>query len=339
VPLSLMFAFAVWLLGSVLVNAFRFGAHWSDVFAILRLFYFSAVMVFCVAYVRRFGLRPLLMAFIAGVAALTAGRILDATSNMAPRVTEMPLLQDPNVIGNMLGVAVLMSSMLIFVGSSAPAMTFTAGLSVASAMTFSKGTWFMVLAGLAANVLALVMRPPRTVAARKRMVAAIAVFLFAVVVFVALNLDLVAQVITLKVRSTVEDHSVGLRFRYALGGAYAMIDNPIFGVGYRNYYVVERMYPQLSLPPSDNAHNVYAQIAAIGGVPALLMFMLLFVYPFVQLWSVVRREGPAAIAAPYVASAVLVFFLSGAVQLQIIAQPFFWVYTGLVKGWRCNSSS
>lgn len=339
VPLGLMFAFAVWLLGSVVVNAFRFGAQWSDLFAILRLFYFSAIMVFCVVYVQRFGLRPLLMAFILGVALLTAGRVVDALVNGAPRVTTLPLLKDPNVVGNMLGVAVLMSSMLIFSGSTGWAMALTAALSAASAMTFSKGAWLMVLLGIVANVLALVMRVPRRAAGRRRTLAAAVVSSLALILLIGLNADQLAEVIDLKIRTTIVDDSMGLRLRYALGGAYAMIDNPLFGVGFHNYYVVERMYPELLLPPSDNAHNVFSQIAAVGGLPALLVFLLLFIYPFLQLWGVMRRLGPAVISLAYVASAVLVFFLSGAVQLQIMAQPFFWVFTGLVKGWRCDSSS
>jgi SAM-dependent methyltransferase len=83
VPLSLMFAFAVWLLGSVVVNAFRFGAEWSDLFAILRLFYFSAIGVF-VATPWRFGLRPLLMARSFWPWRLTAGRV------KMPRSTGLP---------------------------------------------------------------------------------------------------------------------------------------------------------------------------------------------------------------------------------------------------------
>jgi uncharacterized membrane protein YccC len=58
----------------------------------------------------------------------------------------------------MLGVAVLMSSMLVFEGWIRWALALTAGLSAASAMTFSKGAWLMVLLGIVANVLALVMQ-------------------------------------------------------------------------------------------------------------------------------------------------------------------------------------
>ena len=35
----------------------------------------------------------------------------------------------------------------------------------------------------------------------------------------------------------------------------------------------------------------------------------------------------------YVGLAASVFFISGSVQLQMIAQPFFWVFTGIVRGW------
>jgi O-antigen ligase len=279
------------------------------------------------------------MTFVLGVTLLTAGRVVDAVASEAPRVTTLPLLKDPNVIGNMLGVAVLMSSMLIFVGSTSSAIALSAGLSAASTMTFSKGAWFMVFAGLIANVLALVIRLPRAIIDQRRSITRAAVFSLALVLLLSYNADKLVEMIALKAHTTAVDDSMGLRYRYALGGAYAMIDNPLFGVGYRNYYVVERMYPQLLLPPSDNAHNVFSQIAAIGGLPALLIFMLLFIYPFIQLWTVVRREASTVISVSYVASAVLVFFLSGAVQLQIVAQPFFWVFTGLVKGWRCNSSS
>jgi len=339
VPLGFMAVFAVWLLASVMVNVFRFGAQWSDVFAILRLFYFSAVMVFCVAFVTRFGLRPLLLAFVIGVALLTLGRLADAVTSDAPMVTGLPLLKDPNVIGNMLGIAVLMSSMLIFVGSARWAVTLSIFFAAASALTFSKGAWFMVMFGIGANVLALMMRGRYTMSGLKRTPVMAAACALAIVVLLGYNAERFAEMIALKVETTTVDNSMGLRFRYALGGAYAMIDNPVFGLGFRNYYVVERMYPELLLPASDNAHNVFSQIAAVGGLPALLAFMLLFSYPFIQLWSLVRLRSATVVGASYVACAVLVFFLSGAVQLQIVAQPFFWVFTGLVKGWRSRSSS
>ena len=339
VPLGLMFLFAVWLLASVVVNVFRFGASWFDLFAILRLFYFSTIMVFCVAYVRRFGLRPLLMAFIVGVVLLTVGRFIDVLVSTRPMVTSLPLLKDPNVIGNMLGVAVLMSSMLVFEGSIRWALALTAGLSVASAMTFSKGAWLMVLFGVVANVVAVLMRTLRTRSGLRRTAITTAGFLLTFVLLGAYYAVPLSEVIELKFHTTTVDDSMGLRFRYALGGLYAMIDNPLFGVGFRNYYVVETMYPELVLPASDNAHNVFSQVGAAGGLPAFVLFLMLFTYPFLHLWRVVRRGNATLLAIAYVTSSALVFFLSGAVQLQIFAQPFFWVFTGLVRDWQYNSSS
>jgi O-antigen ligase len=339
VPLGLMFLFAVWLLASVVVNVFRFGASWLDLFAILRLFYFSAIMVFCVAYVRRWGLRPLLTAFILGVVLLTVGRFVDVFASARPMVTSLPLLKDPNVVGNMLGVAVLMSSMLIFEGSIRWALALTAGFSMASAMTFSKGAWLMVLFGVVANVVAILMRTLRTRSGLRRTALTTAGFFLTFVVLGAYYAVPLGEVIEMKFHTTTVDDSMGLRFRYALGGLYAMIDNPLFGVGFRNYYVVETMYPELVLPASDNAHNVFSQVGAAGGLPAFVLFLMLFTYPFLHLWRVVRRGNTPLLAVAYVTSSAVVFFLSGAVQLQIFAQPFFWVFTGLVRDWHYNSSS
>ena len=339
VPLGLTFVFVVWLLASVMRNVFRFGAEWSDLPAILRLFYFSAIMVFCAVHVRRFGLRPILTAFVLGIALLTVGRCIDALVDGQPMVTSLPLLKDPNVIGNMLGIGVIMSSMLIFEGSIRTALALTAGLSVASAMTFSKGAWLMVLLGIAANGLALAMRVLLTRSGLRRAAVVTAALTLAVLLLGAYYATQLREVVALKFHTTYVDDSVGLRFRYALGGLYAMIDNPVFGVGFRNYYIVETQYPELRLPASDNAHNVFTHIAAVGGLPAFVIFLLLFIYPFLQLWRVVHRGTNALLALVYVTSAALVFFVSGAVQLQIVAQPFFWVYTGLVRGWRSRSYS
>jgi O-antigen ligase len=331
---ALVIGFIAWLLVSLAVNSFRYGAQWADVLAILRLGYFSAIVLFVVDHVRRHGFAAITLAFVAGVSVLTLERLDEAIRNNALVIFGLPLLKDPNVIGNMLGVAVFFCSLGILAGHVLLSLALAIVLAAASMMTFSKGTWAIVLVGIAANLVALVFARPLDRRGKARAVLAAIAFLAVLGALAAVNIDRIQRLFDFKVESTATLGTVNYRYRFALAAMYAMGDHPFVGVGFRNYSVVERLYPEVMPEPSANAHNVFAQVAAIGGAPALVLWLLLFVYPFVDLWRIFQARGRPDIGALYTLLAFLVFLGSGSVQLQLMAQPFFWVFTGIVRGWR-----
>jgi hypothetical protein len=331
----LMAVLAMLLLLSMQINAFRFGAQWSDLLAICRLFYFSAIVVFCVAFVRRFGPAALVFPFTIGIAWLAGERLYSAVMTGAKIVFGLPLLKDPNVVGNMFGIGTFMCSILILRGWTKWPLILMTGFAIMSLMTFSKGAWLLVLLGIAANLTAVVMRNPLTARGVRNTLAALGAIVITLGALAYMDSERMTRLISFKLQSSDELSTVNFRYRFALAGAYAMGDHPLFGIGFRNYSIVEDLYPGVLPEPSENAHNVFAQVGAIGGAPALVVFLVLFLYPFVQLWKVVKRRYAVVGGIIYVALAAAVFFTSGAVQLQLMAQPFFWVFTGVVRGWTC----
>ena len=324
---------ALWLLASVAVNTMRFGATWSDVFAILRLFYFAAIMVFCVAYVRRFGPSPLLLAFVAGIVLLTIGRLLDAPYSGPRLMWNLYMLKDPNVIGNMLGVGIAFNTLLLLYGWTILPLVLTVFFAASSVQTYSKGTWLMVALGVASNLLALFMRQRLTRRAIRRAIAGMAVFALLVVGLLYRSAVPVYDLIAHKVRSTGVSGSAEHRYRFALTGFYAMRDYPVFGLGFRNYSRVEQLYPGLMPEPSENAHNAFVQVGAIAGVPGLLLLMMAFTYPFWTFWKLIRLRSRGLRGLTMVTLMFLMFLISGSVQLQLVAQPFFWFFAAVVRGW------
>ena len=113
-----------------------------------------------------------------------------------------------------------------------------------------------------------------------------------------------------------------------------MIDYPMFGLGLNNFYVVKELYPSIVREQTDNAHNVFLQFAAVGGVMAFILLVLLFIAPFLQLSFFFKTRMTSPLSKIYLLLALLIFFLSGSTQLQLVYQPFFWVFTGLAFGMR-----
>jgi putative inorganic carbon (hco3(-)) transporter len=55
------------------------------------------------------------------------------------------------------------------------------------------------------------------------------------------------------------------------------MNNPIFGTGFGTFKVLKGQYTEVDVPESDN-HNMFLYISSQMGIPALLVFLLIFVY-------------------------------------------------------------
>jgi O-antigen ligase len=329
----LVLMFVTLLLTSTAVNAYRYGADGNDILAICRLLYFSVIVFFVNLVVRQNGLLWVLCGFLAGVGLLALEQLHHAQVSGAVVVGGIIILRDPNVIGNMLGVAVIFCSLGILAGHFRLSVAAAVLFSVASVTTFSKGTWLMVVVGLLANVVAGLMLYDRSRHGFRRFIPVTATIVTALAWLLYVNAQLLADLIRFKLESTMDIESTEYRYRFALAGLYAMTDNPLWGLGFRNYGVVERLYPHVLPEPSENAHNVFLHVGAVAGLPALAALLVLFVYPFIPLWRGTRALFARNLAVIYVPLTFAVFLLSGSLQLQLIAQPFFWVFTGVACGW------
>jgi O-antigen ligase len=338
--LVLVSAFVTSLLVSTTVNSLRFSAGFSDIFAILRMFYFSTLMIFTAAFVRKYGSRGLMLAFLVGILLLGIEQVGAAVSrDQQVLVSGFLVLPDANVIGNMLGIGAVLCSLAILWGMVAPALGFLIAFSVLSVMTFSKGTWLMIGLSFVANAVALVIALP-AISSRRR----IQMFRLATVAGVVLVTALTmyfSQLMALmqfKLASTEAGETLAARIDFARAAIYAMADYPLLGLGLRNFAETYTLYPGLQPDRAENAHNAFLQIAAVGGVPALTVFLILFAYPFVLMYKIV--PSTALLRVLYVSVVGLVFIVSGSQQLQLVFQPFFWFFTGLIVGtrWRQRES-
>jgi hypothetical protein len=86
----LILVFMCWLLLSTVVNCYTWGAGPTDLFAIGRLIYYCAILLFACISVHQDGYGFLVAGFITGVGILTLGRFYDAYTEGASAV----ILQD-----------------------------------------------------------------------------------------------------------------------------------------------------------------------------------------------------------------------------------------------------
>jgi O-antigen ligase len=334
IELFLLFLFCAWLLLSLIFNFFTFGTKLSDIFPILRLVYFGAIIVFLVIYVYQYNFQIPVLGFLFGITALVLERFADAQFNGAVEIMGFIVLKDPNVIGNMLSIGVFFSSLGILAGRKMISLLFAFFFIIASIFTFSKGTWIMVFLGIISNFVALLIYNKNNNKKNLQNYLLLILFLVGIGIVIYDNIDSLNELLQFKIESTQNVESFEERYRFSLAGLYAMIDYPIFGLGLNNFYLVQELYPSIIREQTDNAHNVFLQFAAVGGLLAFILLMLLFIMPFLQLSSYFKTKKPTTLGKIYLLLALVIFFLSGSTQLQLVYQPFFWVFTGLIFGMR-----
>jgi O-antigen ligase len=334
----LMLIFMAWLLLSATINAYNSGSGPTDVLAIVRLLYYCAIVLFAYIVVMQYGFGSLVCGFIVGVFILTLGRFYDAYTAGASSVVlnGLIIIKDPNVIGNMMGVGVLFCAFGILQGYLKLSLTAALAITAASITTFSKGTWLMELAALFACAVAWFTSFRKTGRSFARFVPVTVVLLAAMSAAIYAYSDLLIDLINLKLETTTRGETAAYRFQFALAALYSMADNPFFGLGFRNYPQVERLYPDVVPEPTENAHNAFLHFGAVGGIPALLLLLLLFAYPFAPLYRAMTAESSKMPAALFTGLVLVVMALSGSVQLQLVAQPFYWLFCGIVFGWHAR---
>lgn len=322
------------LLVSVGVNLFIYDGDIFDVLVCLKLIYFLLVAVFVHAYVKQYGLIAVILPFIIGMSFYALDQVYYGFSSPeAIMITSnFPMVRAPNVAGAIFGQAILLCSLAILHGGRNLYLIAMLFFIVASAFTFSKGAWLMSILGCMACLAALSLRYKSTVRSRKwtfLLTFLVATFLIYVVYD---NYQTLNDMYQFKVQTTKDNATVDQRFDIALGGLYSMVENPLIGVGYRNYPVIAAIHPELRLEGAENAHNVFLQIGAVGGVIAFVLLIWLFIYPFKELSQVIPLRTWAG--KIYIGAVFVVMFLFASVQLQLIAQPVFWVFIGLISGWK-----
>lgn len=341
--ICLMLALLLWLLLSFWVNSFAYEVESTNLLAILRLLYFVVIVIFISKHVEKFGYVQLLIGYVIGVVTIF---YQDFSSIGAENAVffGIPVLSNPNVIGVALGLAVYFCSLGVIAGKTKLFLPLALALAALTITTFSKAAWILAGLGLFANLLALRMPDRLVVAKNKRnsLITYLVIFLVTLSVVYYAYGEVVMSLLRLKMESTADIGSIEIRANLLLAGAYAALDHPLFGLGFGNYYKVENLYRDILLPPlgrEDNAHNLFAQVAATGGIPALVILLAVIALTLLRLSKVLqnRTDAPASIRWLYLVISFIVFTLFGSVQLQLLAQPTFWFFSALIIG-LCNTS-
>lgn len=327
-----LFLFTTILLTSVTVNTPIYGGEFRDAMACLKLMYFLLVAIFVHTYVRRYGLLSVLFPFLLGLLLIETEQLHYAfTSPNAVKIIIFPILRDQNVTGATFGYGILFCSLAILHGGRGIYFLAASSFAIASVFTFSKGTWLMVLLGGLACLAALNISDKHTAPSRRTIVLLAFVTASVVLCLAFYNYEMLKALFLFKMDSTLTTGTASDRFYFALAGLYAMIDHPLLGLGFRNYHVVSNLYPGLMPEESTNAHNAFFQTAAVGGVGAFVLLIWLFIYPFKHLSRVIPLKTWAG--KTYLGAAFLIMLIFGCVQLQLVAQPVYWVFIGLISGW------
>lgn len=321
--------FFLWMLMSLAINSLWLGASFLNLISVARSLYYLLIVFYVAVWVKRFGYPVILVSFLTGI--LFAGLVNyhDVSKQEWVHVLGLPVLWNPNVIGNMLGVGTFLTSFLVLARKFLFASIFLIAFPVMSILTYSKGTWIMVVFSLIANLMAFAFVKRLVIKKRgKNLIGFAFIMLMGAVLY---KFDLIKDLIIFKIESTIDVGSVSDRFDYFVYSIAIMGNYPILGVGVGNF---DQVCKYLFMPDGiyENPHNAFLHILTSGGLPAIVLFLIIFIYPFILLYHSLSLRGVSK--ALYVACGFMVFFISGNVQLQIWAQHFFWFVTGIVIGWK-----
>lgn len=329
---SVLFLF-FWVSLSSTFNAFTYGLEANDIVEIVRYLYYLLLIIYISQCVEKYGL-SVLIAFCVGILISGFAAYVNPKND---DVLGSVMLWNPNVIGNMLALGIFFSSLLMLDGRVFISSFFVAAFLILAAFSFSKGTWIMCVLGLVCMYLAAIgMNNFRTKKVAKM---ALSIFVFFVVFVVIEFHEQIYAIYEFKIATTqigssaAEGGTSAARFGFVLASLRMVIENPLLGVGISNY---EKAYSDLEAYlgnyywPTDNPHSAWLYVLACIGIPALISFTGIFSWVFADLGRVIPIRDKAR--RIYLFCSASIFFLSGAVMLQIITGYFFWFFIGVVSG-------
>jgi hypothetical protein len=332
----LILIFSSLLIISTSINSFRFETSLADILPAIRFIYFIMIIHVIRKYTERFGVSFLINGFIIGVLSLFLQGFVESHS----KTSGLPILWNPNVIGAIIGLGIFFCSTSLIFGKNLSFPLFASFiLCAASLLTWSKGTWIMSGLGLVLVIISSFhpwFQKKGNIRKKNFTIVFIAILLFTTIYFFMINYGTIKAIIDAKLSSTKNIGSVDMRFNLILASIQAGIQNPIFGLGFRNFYQAQNCSTGLNsilMDPSWNAHNAFFQILATGGIFAFFTLITIFLFPFMVLRRIYLRQIGGGIWVNLILFLSFgVWFIYGSVQLQLIAQPPFWFFCGIVFG-------
>ncbi len=336
---------AVSLLGvfamiSLAFNAFVYQAEARDIFEVFKYYYQLIVMLAAFHCTRTTGPLPavgfVVGALITGVAALL--------NPMNPDVLGVPQIFNPNVIGNVLAISIVMCSIIILHGRPVLGAFLAVPAAVIGFFTFSKGTWLMCMLAVLACYLALTALQRSKIASMLRwgryisyaILAGLAygVFYFREFVWLIIEAKIVATDFQ---ASAAEGGSVSARWGLIISAIRMFFLNPLLGVGISNYEFVNRILESElgdAFYDDDNPNSAWFYVLGCMGFPAFCCFAYVFFICMRFLDGVPIRSLKKR--AFYVGLVALVIFIGSNVQLEMLTAYYYWVLLGILAGWQLH---
>lgn len=337
-PILLMSLLSFFALFSMSVNSFRYGAQWRDFFEIAKYFYLLFIMVFASHLSRHYGIAPA-AGFSVGI--LVSG-VVAILNPMNPDVWGTPQMFNPNVIGNVLAVAVFIASLIILKKSQIIGSMIAVSAAVLGFFTFSKGTWLMVIFGLVACLIAISSLTPgknHQFATRLGKVFSYSILIFLTYVIYE-YWELISLVVEAKIYATdfeasaAEGGSFSARVGLILSATKMFIMNPIVGVGISNYEYMNRlMQPELgeAFYDDDNPNSAFFYVLSCMGLPAFVLYVGVFVWFLNRISCFYHLSGYKKNF--YILISFFIFLVGGNVQLEMLTAYYYWVVIGIVNSY------
>jgi O-Antigen ligase len=339
VAVSLLGVFAM---VSLAFNAFIYKAETRDIFEIFKYYYQIIVMLAALHCTRTTGSLPA-FGFVFG--ALITG-VVALLNPMNPDVLGVPQIFNPNVIGNVLAISIVMCSTIILQGRPVLGVVLAVPAAVIGFFTFSKGTWLMCTLAVLACYLALTALKGSKVAWSLRWGQYVSYVILAGLVYGFFQFsEVVSIIIEAKIAATdfeasaAEGGSFSARWGLIIAAIQMFLMNPLVGVGISNYEFVNRMLEsQLgdAFYDDDNPNSAWFYVLGCMGLPAFVCFALVFYMCIKFLNGVPIRSSK--VRTFYVGLVGLVIFIGGNVQLEMLTAYYYWVLLGILAGWQLHRS-
>lgn len=231
----------------------------------------------------------------------------------------LPVLYNPNVIGNFIGYAFICLGFAFMPRSVAYRLTIACALFVFALFTFSKASWLLALLGIYINATSI---------SRWKLLAV--VVLAAAVSFAFVDwghvIKLVTDAIDLKLESSVgNDQSGGtfyMRLGFFMSTVYALFDYPI-GMGLRNFPLVNDTYARALGPlyfPTNSPHTAVGFVCAEAGWVGLGILVIVLYRVATALRGMFAARD--ALTSSVVVAMLLISILF---QIEFFTQPFMYL--------------
>jgi O-antigen ligase len=339
------------LLLSVWLNADKYVVSPYYVMSILRSGYFLLISLVVVIWATMGNLSALCKSYLFG---LVIAWIWQFTiSSISPDdVSQVKcsffVMHNPNVYGNMLGVGIIFSTVLIMERQLLLAYLLSPVLAYFSLYCFSKGAWGMVVAGMLALIFASLYVVKTTIdqRVRRRMVMQFAVFVTLLATVVIAGSQKISCLLVTKEIVQAANGSLELRKAFLEDAIHSGKGNSL-GVGVGRIADLpmhsssaegksgdlqklsrgDDSFGSVGHSSRGNPHSAFLYLLVSGGIASLVLFVLAAGFPFYRLWRIFPRSSYLNL---YLLFSLIAFIISGSFQLQLFAQHFFWVFAGLL---------